>query len=39
MFLCCFKVFVLRVMDQQSPCSSSGAVSDVNSIGKEIQNW
>lgn len=39
MFLCYFKVFVLRVMDQQFPCSSNGAVSGVNSIGKEIQNW
>lgn len=38
-FLFCFKsVFLLRMMDQQSPCSSNGAVSSVNSIGKEIQN-
>lgn len=36
-FLLCFKVVVLRMMDQQSPYSPNGAVSSLNSVGKKIK--
>lgn len=36
-FLLCFKVFVLRMMGQQSPYSPNGAVSSLNSVGKKIK--
>lgn len=37
MFLLCFKVFVLRMIKQQSPYSPNGAVSSLNSVGKKIK--
>lgn len=36
-FLLCFKVFVLRMIDQQSPYSPNGAVSSLNSLGKKTE--
>lgn len=36
-FLLCFKVFVLWMIDQQSPYSANAAVSSLNSVGEKIK--
>lgn len=37
MFLLCFKVLVLRMINQQFPYSPNGAVPSLNSVGKKIK--